>query len=97
MPLFVSLVNWTDQGVRNAKDTVKRAEAFSAAAEKMGCKVHTFVWTVGPYDLVAIIEAPNDQVYSSLALSLARLGNTRTVSMRAYTKGEMEHIVQAIQ
>lgn len=44
MPLYVSLINWTDQGVRNARDTIQRAEAFSGAAERMNCKVHTLLW-----------------------------------------------------
>jgi uncharacterized protein with GYD domain len=96
MPLYVELVNWTDQGVREAKDSVKRADAFIAAAERMGCKVHQLLWTMGTYDIVAITEAPNDQTISALALGVAKLGNVRTLTMRAYTKAEMEKIAQAI-
>lgn len=68
MPLSVTLANWTDQGARDVKDSVKRGEAFVAGAEKMGGKVHQLVWTMGPHDIVAIVEAPNDVVFSSLAL-----------------------------
>ncbi|HYM69755.1 MAG TPA: GYD domain-containing protein [bacterium] len=96
MPLYVTLANWTDQGARDVKDSVKRGEAFVAGAERMGCKVHQLVWTMGPHDIVAIIEAPNDAVFSSLALGLGKLGNVRGLSMRAFTKEEMGKITQAI-
>ncbi|MGH2405434.1 MAG: GYD domain-containing protein [bacterium] len=93
MPLYVTLGNWTDQGVRTVKDTMKRADAFVAAAEKLNCKVREIVWTMGAYDIVAMVEAPNDQVASQLALGTGMGGNVRTLTMRAYQKGEMEKII----
>ena len=89
MPLFVSLSNWTDQGVRNAKGSVERAKNFIAMAEKAGCKVHHFVYTMGPYDMVTIFEAPNGQTASAMVMAVATLGNVRTVSMPAYSMDEM--------
>lgn len=94
MPMYVALTNWTDQGARNVKETVRRLDAFITAAEKMKCKVHNALYTMGPYDLVSIIEAPNDRVASALALSVGALGSVRSVTMPAFTKDEMAGIVR---
>lgn len=96
MPLYVALGNWTDQGVKNVKDTAKRADAFAAAAKSMNCTVREILYTMGPYDLLTIIEAPNDETVSKLALAVGMLGNIRTVSMRAHTKDEMARIVAGL-
>ncbi len=96
MPLYVALVSWTDQGARNVKDTVKRADAFTAAAKKLNCTVQDILWTMGPYDVVTTLDAPNDQAMSTLSLSLGMLGNVRTVTMRAYKKEEMEKIIRGL-
>ncbi len=96
MPLYVSLLNWTDQGIKAIKDTTKRADAFVVAAEKLNCKVRDVLWTMGPYDVVAIVDAPNDQVVSSLTLGLGMQGNVRTLTMRAYTKEEIAKIVSGL-
>jgi len=93
MPLYVQIVDWTDQGIRTVKDTVKRADAFVAMARKMGCKVQQIVYTMGPHDVVTILEAPDDETMSALSLAVSRLGNIRTLTMRGYTKEEMAKIV----
>ena len=93
MPLYVALLNWTEQGVRTVKETVKRSEVASAAAEKMNCKIRTTLWTMGPYDAIAIVEAPNDQVASAFALATGMQGNVRTLTMRAYEKEEFARIL----
>lgn len=96
MPLYVVLVNWTDQGIRNVRDTVKRADAFIATAEKIGCKVHNLLYTMGSHDVVTIIEAPNDKAASTLTLSVGVLGNVRTLTMPAYTKDEMGSMLRGL-
>jgi uncharacterized protein with GYD domain len=96
MPLYVGLTNWTDQGARSAKESVKRLDAFYAVAEKMECKVHTTLYTMGPHDLVTIFEAPNDRAASALVLAVGSLGNVRTVTMPAYTKDEMTGILRQL-
>ncbi len=96
MPLYVSLGNWTDQGVRTVKETIKRADALVAAAQKLNCKVREIVWTMGAYDVVTIVEAPNDQVASQLALGTGMGGNVRTLTMRGYEKAEMEKIIAGL-
>jgi len=78
------------------KDTVKRADAFVATTEKMGCKVHNLLYTMGPHDVVTIIEAPNDRAASAATLSVSALGNVRTLTMPAYTKDEMGGIIRGL-
>ena len=96
MPLYVALASWTDQGAKNVKDTIKRADAFVEAATKMNCRVREILYTMGPHDVVTIIEAPNDETASRLTLAVGMQGSIRTMSMRAYTKDEMAKIIAAL-
>ncbi|HTD47552.1 MAG TPA: GYD domain-containing protein [bacterium] len=96
MPLYVALTRWTDQGLRNVKDTVKRTDAVIAAAERMDCQVLDLLWTFGAYDIVSIIEAPTEDVAGTLTLATAMQGNVRTHTMRAYRRDEMERILRGL-
>jgi len=96
MPAYISLLNFTDQGIRNVKQTTQRAEAFRATAEKLGVKVREIYWTLGRYDAVGIIEAPDDEAVTRLMLSLGSLGNVRTETLRAFSAQEMERILQGM-
>jgi uncharacterized protein with GYD domain len=93
MVAYVVLGNFTDQGVRNAKDSPKRAEAFKDLAKTFGVTVREIVWTQGRYDVVTIVDAPDESSFMSLTLSLAKLGNVRTESLRAFSAAEMTKIV----
>lgn len=93
MATFVSLVNWTDQGIRNFKDTPKRADAFAQLVQKHGGSVKGIWWTLGEYDIVVITEAPDDETYTAVALELASLGNVRTQTLRAFDRSEVERII----
>ena len=93
MVAYVVLANFTDQGVRNAKESMKRAEAFKDLAKTFGATVREIVWTQGRYDIVIIVDAPDESSFMSLTLSLARLGNIRTESLRAFSAAEMTKIV----
>ncbi|MGX4691138.1 GYD domain-containing protein [Streptomyces sp. JNUCC 63] len=93
MPTYITLLNWTDQGVRNYKDTAKRAETFGAAAQKTGAKLLDIYWTVGPYDLVAVVEAPDDETATAALLQLGGVGNIRSTTLRAFGREEMERII----
>ncbi len=96
MPTYLLLFNWTEQGVRAAKDTTKRAENFKAQAEKMGIKVREILWTMGPYDALGLVEAPDDAAASRLAIWLGGQGNVRTLTMRCYTPAEMTKLIQGL-
>ncbi len=93
MPTFVSLVNWTEQGVKNFRDTPKRAAAFEELVKKRGGSVKSIYWTLGEYDIVAVTEAPDDETATAVLLELGSLGNVRTATMRAFRLDEIEKII----
>ncbi|MCX5343837.1 GYD domain-containing protein [Streptomyces atratus] len=93
MPTYVTLLSWTDQGVQNYKDTAQRAEAFGAVVQKLGAKLLSIYWTVGPYDLVAIVEAPDDETATAALLQLGGVGNVRSTTLRAFGPEAMERVI----
>jgi uncharacterized protein with GYD domain len=93
MPTYISLINWTEKGVAAFKDTVDRAEAGQALAGTFGGSLKEIYWTLGPYDIVAVSEAPDDETATAFALALASQGNVRTTTMRAFNSGEMKGII----
>ena len=96
MATYITLVNWTDQGIRNAKDTVKRAQAARQAFEKMGGRFRDVYWTLGQYDIVLTFDAPDDETATKLGLMVGMEGNIRTTTLRAFAEQEMERILQAL-
>ncbi len=96
MPTYVTLANFTDQGMKNIKDSTKRAEAFKKAATEAGLTVKEIVWMQGPYDLITIIEGPDDIAISAMALNVAKLGNIRGQTLRAFTAVEMDKILAKV-
>ena len=96
MATYVVLVNFTDQGIRNVKQTTERAKAITTVGSKLGIKVKETYWTMGACDAVLIADAPNDEAMTTLALSLGSLGNVRTQTMRAYSADEMNKILAKV-
>jgi uncharacterized protein with GYD domain len=96
MPTYIGLFKWTDQGVRNVKDSVTRVEQARAAAEKSGGRLIGTWWTQGAYDIVAVFELPDDETASVFVLSNVMVGNVRSETMRAYTAEEMQRILQKL-
>jgi uncharacterized protein with GYD domain len=97
MAKYISLLQFTDQGIRSIKDTVKRAAAATAEAEKMGAKITEAFWTMGAYDVVILMDAPDDETASAFAAKLGSLGNVKTQTMRAFGREEMENILAKIK
>ena len=93
MVTYIVLARFTDQGIRNAKESPKRAEAFKQLAKTFGVTVKDIFWTQGRYDTVTIVEAPDESSAMSLSLSLGALGNIRTESLRAFSAADMAAIV----
>jgi uncharacterized protein with GYD domain len=93
MPTYIVLGNFTDQGIRNVKDTVKRAEALRAMATKLGITVREVFWTLGQYDVAMILEAPDEAVATAFGLSVGAQGNGRTQTLRAFTADEIGRIL----
>jgi len=96
MPTFVTLSNFTDQGMKSIKDTTKRAEAFKKAAKDAGVTVKELLWTQGQYDLVTVLEASDETAANALALAVAKLGNIRGTTLRAFTAAEMDKILAKV-
>ena len=96
MPTYIVLNRFTEQGIRNVKDTSKRADALGEAAKKFGGALKDAYWTIGQYDSVAIIEAPNDEAMVALGMSIGKAGNVRTETLRAFTKSEIEGILSKV-
>jgi uncharacterized protein with GYD domain len=93
MPSYIVLGSFTDQGIRNIQDAPKRTEAVGAMAKKAGATLKETYWTLGQYDFVAIFDAPDDVTMSALGLSIGKLGNARTQTLRAFPTAEMKAIV----
>ncbi|HXV33243.1 MAG TPA: GYD domain-containing protein [Gaiellaceae bacterium] len=93
MATYVSLINWTDKGVANFKDTVDRYEAAKAAKAAHGVTFKDVYWTVGPHDLVTIVEAPDDETATAALLSIAAQGNLRSTTLRAFGPDEMRSVI----
>jgi uncharacterized protein with GYD domain len=92
MATYIALCNFTDQGIRNVKDTVKRADMVKEAAQKAGLKMD-LMWTLGSYDIVVTFEAPNDAALTAFALSIGAAGNIRSQTLRAFNRDEMMAIL----
>ena len=94
MATFVSLINWTEQGIKNFRDSPKRADAFREVVEKNGGRVISIYWTLGEYDIIAVTETPDDETFTAIALTLGSLGNVRTASLRAFDQAELKGIIE---
>ena len=92
MPTYVTLVNLTDQGIQNIKESPQRFEAFKAMAEKAGVKIESVYYTQGQYDMVTIMEGSDEATMVSF-LKLVSLGNARTQTMRAFSVEEMKAFI----
>jgi uncharacterized protein with GYD domain len=93
MATFIVLFNWTDQGIKNYKDSPKRVDAANKAWEDLGVRLKDVYWTIGPYDLVGIVDAPSPEALASALLRLASGGNVRTTTMRALERSEAEAVI----
>ena len=93
MPKYVTLYNWTDQGVANARDTVDRYQAAKQLVESKGGTIETILWTVAPNDLVTVADFPDDETGTAVALQLASTGTLLSPTMRAFDECEMKGII----
>ena len=94
MPRYVTLLNWTEQGAASFKETVDRYEGANQQFEKLGVKLLDVYWTIGDYDIVTIVEAPDDESASAALLMLGSGGNVRTKAMRAFSPDEMRGVIE---
>lgn len=96
MPNYVILLNRTDRGIKNVKESVKRAKSFESMIEKAGCKSIGIYYTLGKHDIVALVEAPTDEAIASILYSTGSLGNVRTETLKAFSMSEAADIMEKI-
>jgi uncharacterized protein with GYD domain len=96
MPTYIVLGSFTDQGIRNVKKTTKRAKGVRDAAKKLGASVKSQYWTLGAYDVVTVVDAPDDESIAALLFSIGSLGNVRTQSLKALEADQVEQILGRI-
>ena len=94
MPTYVSLIHWTEQGIKNYKESESRARDFSKLVESSGGRVRELLWTVGDYDLVSVADFSDDETATACLLQVGSLGYVRTNTMRAFGAEEMGNIVR---
>jgi len=93
MATYITLISFTDQGIRDVKNTTKRADAAKEVAKKFGANMTHIYWTLGNYDLVAIIDAPDEASATAFGLTVGAAGNIRTQTLRAFNRDEMNAIL----
>lgn len=95
MATYISLVNFTDQGIRDVRNSPERFEAFRAMAENQGVKIKAFYYTVGEYDMLVVVEG-SDEAAVSVLLKVGSMGNVRSQSLRAFSVDEMKNILSTM-
>ena len=93
MATYLMLLNWTDQGIRNVKESPKRLDAAKKLGKDLGGEIKTVYMTQGSIDLVLVAEMPNDEKVAGFVLKLGSLGNVRTTTLKAYSEDEYRKII----
>jgi uncharacterized protein with GYD domain len=96
MPTYIMLGRWTDQGIRLVKDSPDRLDAARQLCRQHGAEIIGFHMTIGQYDMVVIIDAPNDDAYAKLAVSIAKGGNIRTTTLKAFDEAQYRKIIASV-
>lgn len=96
MGTYIGLFNYTDQGIRNIKESPKRAEAARKLIQGMGGDMKALYLTMGTYDFVAILEAPSDEVIAKFVMTLGAQGNVRSTTLKAFTETEYGEIIASL-
>lgn len=96
MPTYIALLKWTSQGVTNVKDSAKRLDAGREAFAKAGVKLKDAYLTMGRYDLITVVEAPDDETYAKATLALGMQGNVSSETLRAFTEDEYRRIIGSL-
>ena len=95
MGTFIALLDYTDQGIRNIRNSPQRADEFNKLAERAGARVVAQYWTIGNHDGVLVLEAPNDEVAASVLLALGASGNVRTTTLRAFEWADAQGLIES--
>jgi uncharacterized protein with GYD domain len=96
MSTYYILVNYTGQGIKAVKDSPERVRAAKRLAEDCGAKFQSVHITLGQYDIIIRLEAPNDEAVARFALAMSSLGFVRTTTLRGFTEEEFETITDSL-
>jgi len=96
MPSYIVLLKWTEQGVANVKESPSRLDSGRKAFKKFGVKIKDAYLTMGRYDLVCVVEAPDDETFARAMLTLGSQGNVQTETLKAFSEAEYRKIVDSI-
>lgn len=96
MTTHILLINFTDEGVRHIKDTSNRAGHYKELATRLGCTVREIWWTQGQYDVISVVDAPDEVSMTALAMSVGTLGFIRTQTLRAFSASELAPIMSKV-
>lgn len=96
MTTYIILGNWTDQGIRQVKESPKRLDAVKEALKAMGGEVKAFYMTMGELDFVVIVEAPDDAVAARFALATGTQGSVRTKTLKAFPEAAYREIIKSL-
>ena len=96
MPTYISLIQYTQQGMQKIKESPGRLDAARKAFEQAGAKLKDFYLVMGQYDIVTIADAPNDEAVAKVSLMLGAQGNVRTQTFRAFTEAEYRKLIQSL-
>lgn len=93
MATYIVLTSFTEQGIKNVKNTTRRAEESRELAKRFGVTAKEFYWTLGSHDVVAIFDSPDDASMTAFGLALGSMGNVRTETLRAFSRDEVDKIL----
>lgn len=96
MATFISLLNFTEKGIRGYQSSPDRADIFKSMAKKAGVRVKEIYWTIGSYDIVLVLDAPDDETIAALMLGLGSIGNVRSQTLRGFNSSEMKEIISKV-
>jgi len=96
MAQYIMLSNWTEQGIKNVKESPKRLDAAKALAKKFNGEILDFYMTTGAHDMVVMLEAPDDEAAAKFALSLGSAGNVRTTTLKAFPEQSYRSIIGSL-
>jgi uncharacterized protein with GYD domain len=96
MAQYIMLADWTEQGIRNVRDSPGRLDAAKQLCKKHGAEITAFFMTMGSHDMVVILQAPSDEAVAQVALALGSAGNVRTTTLKAFSEAEYRQIIQTL-
>ncbi|HYM30378.1 MAG TPA: GYD domain-containing protein [Candidatus Cybelea sp.] len=96
MPTYITLVNYTEQGIRTVKNAPARLNSVKKQLKDMGGELKAFYLTMGQFDIVTIVEAPDDETAAAMSLTIGAGGNVRTCTLKAFAEPEFRKIIKSL-